>query len=291
MTENKYAPPKFPNPFYKYIWNRTHQYKKNFLMFITGPSGEGKSYCALRMAELLDPRFSIDKVCFTPSQFFRAIKKVKVSGEVIILDEMGVAMSARKWASMSNILMNEVLQTFRYKHIIALFVVPDFSFVDSQARKMAHATGKVVRKAKEPAKLWIYRVSVNDDGKIYRIHPRHKFQEKTKDETINAVKSITFNELASKELLEAYEKKHRDFKEKLRAKNEKLLRLMEQELIGDEKDLNYYIKEVVQDREKYTNVKGNLDYQLIAAQLNLQERKALQVKKLVEKQAHTRASL
>ncbi len=266
------------NPFYKYIRNRTTQYRKNFIQVITGAAGEGKSYCALSMAEEIDPTFSIERVCFTPSQFMQAIQSVKKSGQVIILDEMGVAMSSRKWASMSNILTNEVLQTFRYKHIVTFFVVPDFSFVDSQARKMAQVYSKVTRSGNDPARMWIYKISNNQEGKSYFKHPRFRINKRT-----IAMRTLTFKDYPSKELVAAYENKHKEFKEKLRHKNEKMLNMLEQDLLGEERTISDYAEEIIENLDSFKNDKGNLDWAIIAAEFGMSHIKAKQAKQLALK--------
>lgn len=272
-------PTKMSNPVFQYIWNRTHNYKKNYIQVITGAAGEGKSYTALKMAEELDPNFNIDKVCFTASQFLNAVDTIKRNGEVLIMDEIGVALSSRKWQSLSNVLTNEIIQTFRYKRIISFFVVPDFSFVDSQARKLVQAFSEVKRLGNDPAEMWIYFLSYDRKrGKPYFEHPLIQNNGMSMK-----VQRLIFKGMASKDLINQYEEKHKKFKEQLRQKNIKILDLMDRELLGQQENIYDMVEEVVNNIDEYKNARDRLDWTLIANDLSVSQIKAKQIKSLVEK--------
>lgn len=125
--------------FLGYIKQRIER-NKNFLCAVCGPTGSGKSYSAMRIAEILDPSFSVDRVVFTPAEFMRLINDGTLGvGSVIVFDEAGVGMSSKQWQSLQNKLLNFLLQTFRHRNYIVIFTSPHLGFMDASSRKLLHA--------------------------------------------------------------------------------------------------------------------------------------------------------
>ena len=59
---------------------------KNFLACITGPTGSGKTYSALRLAERLDSEFDASRIVFTPQEFIDLLNSGTLKkGSVIYL--------------------------------------------------------------------------------------------------------------------------------------------------------------------------------------------------------------
>lgn len=123
----------------RYIHRRIKN-NKNFLATITGPTGSGKSWSGLSMAELLDKNFTIDRVIFRAKDLMKLINSGDLKpGSVIIWDEAGIDLSNRNWQSVTNKMLNALLQTFRHKNFILFFTVPYHDFIDSASRKLFHA--------------------------------------------------------------------------------------------------------------------------------------------------------
>ena len=111
---------------------------KNVIQVFVGETGSGKSYTALRFAELLDPEFDInEQLVYTAKEFIKALDHVK-KGQVVIFDEAGVGVPAREWQSIQNKVFSYVLQTFRYKNLIVFLTTPSMKFIDSQVRVLIH---------------------------------------------------------------------------------------------------------------------------------------------------------
>jgi|GEM_PF-5914379 len=100
-----------------------------------GKKGAGKSYLALRMATLLDPNFTLDHVVFSSKQFFEIVDKLK-PGSVIIYDEVGVGASNRDSQTRSNKNLSAIFQTVRPRAITVLCTTPSFGLIDPQVRNM-----------------------------------------------------------------------------------------------------------------------------------------------------------
>lgn len=113
---------------------------KNFLGFISGQTGSGKSYCSLRIAQDIDPDFSIDHVVFRSTELMDLINSGRLkSGAVIIFEEMGVDANNKNWQSTTNKMLNYLMQTFRHKNYIMIMNSPMMDFVDAGLRKLFHA--------------------------------------------------------------------------------------------------------------------------------------------------------
>jgi DNA-binding CsgD family transcriptional regulator len=130
----------------QYIKQRTLNHNKNFVCITVGSTGSGKSYANLRLAQQIDPSFSVDKVCFTAKQFMDCVNDIialdeqgiKMRGKVIIWDEFGVEHSAREFMTKSNRVINYFFQTSRHLNLVILMSVPILSFIDTNTRKLCH---------------------------------------------------------------------------------------------------------------------------------------------------------
>lgn len=103
----------------------------------------GKSYAALRMAEIIDPSFTVDRCVFDTEEFLRVLKgglddKTLKRGSVIIYDEMGIGHSNRNFYDALNKALNYVFQGFRRENLIVFMTVPKMKFVDVQTRELMH---------------------------------------------------------------------------------------------------------------------------------------------------------
>jgi len=128
-----------PKTWIKYILSRIAK-NKNFLGFVAGQTGSGKSYSCLSIAEQLDPEFSEERIIFTGLELMTLINSGKLhSGSVVIFEESGVEACNRNWQSTTNKMLNFLAQTFRHRNFIILFNSPAMDFLDSGLRRLFHA--------------------------------------------------------------------------------------------------------------------------------------------------------
>lgn len=121
-----------------YIKKRIKE-NRNALILFSGPTGSGKSYGSLNLAERLDDSFNISRVAFNAREFMNIITTQELkAGATIVWDEVGIGQSSRSWQSISNKAINFVMQSFRKLNLVVLFTAPDISFLDSQTRKLIH---------------------------------------------------------------------------------------------------------------------------------------------------------
>ena len=60
---------------------KIYKRNKNFVMLFVGQTGSGKSYSALRLAEMLDDTFDINRVKFKAKDFMNTINKLVEKSE------------------------------------------------------------------------------------------------------------------------------------------------------------------------------------------------------------------
>ena len=150
---------------------------KNALIAVVGETGSGKSYSALRLAELIDDDFNVSgKVCFRPIEFVKAVQRAR-KGAAIVFDEAGVGIPAREWWSIQNRLLDYVIQTFRFKNLCVIFTMPNLNFIDEHARLLFHYVleTQFIDYEAESVVLKPFKImSYSRAKKTYLVYPRIK---------------------------------------------------------------------------------------------------------------------
>jgi len=200
----------------QYIKDRIENRNKNFVMLFVGATGSGKSYSALRLAEMLDSSFDIDRCCFKAKDFMNTVNSLverseqgeKIKGKVIMWDEFGVEHNAREFMTISNRVINYFFQTSRHLNLIVIMTVPLLSFIDSATRKLMHGVAEMqgINTRDKTASVKVKMLQTNVmTGKEYPKYLRYRKKNRT-----FVSKKLKFK-LPSKELLEAYELKKKEF--------------------------------------------------------------------------------
>jgi len=111
---------------------------RNFVALVVGRVGTGKSWSCLKLASVLDPSFTEERVIFNLPDLLDIVHNGKVGkGEVIIFDEAGISVSNRNsYMNMFNKAMSHLLQTWRHRNHILFITVPSISFIDKGIRSM-----------------------------------------------------------------------------------------------------------------------------------------------------------
>ena len=230
----------------KDIHNRLFKLNKNWLGIICGGTGSGKSYSAIKLAEEIDPNFNIDQIVFSGEEFLEILTSKKLKrGSCIIWDEAGVGIPKREWYTISNKMINYVLQTFRYENLAVIFTVPTMSFIDSNSQKLFHCYIETMRieQAKKRAICKVKRmIYFAQRDKTYYMYYRN-------GNTVIAENSFG---LASKKILEDYEKKKSGWANELK---ESALRDLRKQ-----KELSKSVKKQdTQPEEMFEQLKGDKD--------------------------------
>jgi len=193
------------------IRERVFKKNRNALLCFVGQTGSGKSWSALHFAELLDPTFSVDRVCFKAKEFMDLLDSGKLKrGNVIIFDEAAALMPSREFMSLTNRLLSYVLITFRHMNLIVIFIAPSIEMIDLNARKLFHYyfETKAINMTKELCYLKPMMIQENPrSGKLYFKYPRMR----------GGIKLISLRvHKPGADLIEAYEKKRKEYSKELR---------------------------------------------------------------------------
>ncbi len=162
-------------------------------------------------------------------------------------------------------------------------MTPDLSFIDIQARKLINAFVETKRYDLTKTFNWTYKIQVNrKTGDVYFPYFRAIVEGR-----LCAIPKIIFPSSVMKmipeKLVKACEEKELDFKERLRKKNLKLLEIIEGEAVEKRKTIYDMINEVQEDKNKFMNEKGRIDFYLIQTHFGIGKNKAIQIKKFLEK--------
>ena len=185
-------------------------------------TGTGKSYSALKIGELLDKDFSLDKVVYDPRDFLKVMDRVEESGkisQVVVVDEGEITAPAQLWYSFTNKAIAYTLATFRYLRSMAIFVSPALSWLDKKVRMLVSHVGFSEKyfppgsSRKASVRLRLYRIKTDLFGDKIFFEKIRMFDGVNK----RVVKFRHFKVgLPSEDLAEAYEKKSREFKSTMR---------------------------------------------------------------------------
>lgn len=96
---------------------------------IDGKEGAGKSVFAHQLARLVDDNFNIDRICFTPEEFEKAIKTAN-KYEAVVYDEGYTGLSSRGTMTEINKILVEMLAEIRQRNLFIFIVVPSFFDLD-----------------------------------------------------------------------------------------------------------------------------------------------------------------
>jgi len=156
--------------------DRMLKHNQNFICAFVGPTGSGKSFASLALAEHIDPHFSVDRVVFSVREFLELLTSRSLEkGSVIVLDEAsaGASLASRNWYSEGNKQMSFVLQTFRFENVALLLTMPSLGLVDVQARGLLHYLVDVqgVEAKEQRVRSKVFAVTCRRDGKIYYRYP------------------------------------------------------------------------------------------------------------------------
>lgn len=269
------------------VWGKMHYHDDNWMAAVVGETGSGKSWTALRIAEVVDPDFTIDQVAFGIEEFMRLVTDDSLGrGSIIVFEEASVEAAAGEWHTTGNKVLRRVLDTWRHQNRGAIFTLPAFGALDSGARGRMSALiqqqhtvedrGFSVAKYK-----WCDQDS--DTGKIYKKYPRIGGQK---------YKRLKISK-PSKDLREAYEKRKESYTRDL---NEDLLRELIDERKAEEKksenkDPHAIAEEIIEKGQIETYVSEHpmngmvyVDSDEIELDYGIGGRKSKKVKKLLERE-------
>lgn len=253
----------------KYIGGRVLRNNKNFLCFLIGQTGSGKSWGGVALCEMYSKQFDIPfdphlHVVSSLKEVLELINNKEVYktiqyGTPILFDEPQVEANARNWQEESNKMLSTLISTFRNQRLVVFFATPFMEMVDKQSRILFHGRFEVLGYDKN-TKITTLKPRFIEwsptGGKFYNkmLQIEYKVPGKTK------LKRIKLNKWhinkASKASLDVYEAKKKAFSDDLNAKLMKKVQNKERKEDPEQKYKEYQrIKEIyMADGENYDKV-------------------------------------
>jgi hypothetical protein len=194
---------------------------RNLVLLFTGQVGGGKSWGSLSLADYLTPSmkmgFSLEGLVFDIPSFIKHVRQGN-PGDVIILDEAGVAAGSRDSLTKASKSLGKVIQSIRYLQYCTVFSVPNVNFLDRQIRLMVDLVFQHDENMKQ-GEFWVMIPKLTDDGKEVEYVRMKKGN--------NVIGSVFFP-TPRPALVQDYEKKRREH-------NMEQLSDLQKDLEGDDK--------------------------------------------------------
>ncbi len=200
-------------------FRRRLESNRNVIALFVGQTGSGKSYSAIRLAERVDPNFSVDRIVFTVEDFMALVNSDLPKGSVIIFDDAGLGINARLWQDLSARIFGMLTQGFRYKQINTFITVPDESFIERQSRKLVHIRFEATD-VQGMMKMKLLSRNTFDPE-----HPLAKFPRIHRGIAEIVLKMVKFR-LPTAELTRKYEEKKKEYMEAKFKEFEESLKIM-----------------------------------------------------------------
>ncbi len=111
---------------------------RSAIIIVVGPPGEGKTYMAMRLAEMFDKKFDIKKqMCFTRVQILKILsgETPLKRGQALLMDEGHLSMGARTWGTQDQQDVVNLLATARSKGFLIIVIALHKDMLDLIIRK------------------------------------------------------------------------------------------------------------------------------------------------------------
>ncbi len=274
-----YAMPEhFKNNFlYRHCWNNIWERDMNGTFVIIGAPGRGKSTLALKLCEDLDPKFNLERICYSVvdmvSLLARKGDRKLGPGSAIMFDEIvnESGSYSRTALSKHNQVMNFVIANMRARRIILVICLPKLTQLDKDIREVG-LTGifqmlYIDRQKQMAATKYKWRRSDEMTGNIVDPFPRLVDKESKKKYKVT---KINWGR-PSKELEKAYKQKKQEYM--FERVNSWLSMLTDEK--GDKKltHAREIAKAILKEPAKY-QTDGKFDYIKVLANFDVGDQKA-----------------
>ncbi len=143
----------------------------------TGEGGSGKSYSAIRLALNLDPNFSLRNIVFDTKAFLNRLNSNLPPGSVIVYEEAGNGLNAKRWHDEQVIIFGETAETMRYRGYMVFFTVPRLPFIDSTTRQLVQMLLESTSTKGRARMLFITPSADRNDNKPWYQYPKYQKYE------------------------------------------------------------------------------------------------------------------
>jgi hypothetical protein len=147
------------HPWLKRVWRKVYCQNGNYIFFIYGDPGSGKSEAGLALGEMYSPRFGMQHVVFSVRDFVNLLDSdVPKQGDYILFEEIGSEAGNRDYFTVDNKIMSRISQTIRTKNLIVGYTAPRLEMADKQILALCmgliHMNGVDFRTSKGLARIY-----------------------------------------------------------------------------------------------------------------------------------------
>lgn len=145
---------------------------------ITGEAGIGKSYIAISMCRMLSPKFGIEDVVSTYSEYMDAIRREEKQGVPILFDEPQYAIDKRDWYNQVNKALVKTMTSQRFMLRPVFIPIINLNMLDKMVRSY----------------LIQFHIVIHQRGRgiVYRLSSS-QFEEKTYRQRLCSIKYGLFD--------------------------------------------------------------------------------------------------
>ncbi len=201
----------------------------DFFYIIDGGERKGKSVLAQQLAKFVDNSFSLERICFTPGQFKRAILSAE-KGQAVIYDEAYGGINSRQTMSIVNRSLVKMMTEIGSRNLFVFIVLPSFFDLDRYVS------------------LWrakaLFHVYVNDD--LQRGYVMAFSEEKKKDLYVYGKKFLNYN-VVKADFIARFSSKWVVDKDEYEIKKRKAQELKDKDDTLSDKDFNEKLYERLQE--------------------------------------------
>ena len=214
---------------------------------LTGGTGQGKSYCGLKICELYSEMYNIPfdpkiHVIASLKELLQLItakdvdKKIQF-GSIIMFDEPQVEANARNFQSDMNQAFSQLISTFRNQRLVVLFATPRLNMLDKQSRVLFHGEFKVRGFDKNTKITHVEPRFLEYAEKEYFLHKRLIIQQAVAGKKkMNITKLQDWHlPIASTQTINIYEYKKKAFSDELNIRLLNNIELQEKQAEGKNK--------------------------------------------------------
>lgn len=279
MNTERLLDPRVIHPWLIQVWKDAHSGKSPNIL-IVGKRRTGKSWATLSIGELLNYKtFKVDHVAVSIPQFAKIISgKDVVMGDVLIMDDAGVGVAARKWASYENKKFDDIVQTWGNKNIIVIFNTPSSGLIDVHSRNLFDWILEPVGMDKHKGITYLKILKLQWNNQMNKMYYSVFRKNGRRYPTIAIPRP-------SKQTAIAYEKMANEWKAELRNKADEGFEEKEEQRIAKKINVNDIAEKILKDPEKYVYLKGekkNITVDVLQAEFNLGRDTSRKLKAILE---------
>jgi len=123
---------------FNYIASRLLKRDGHINILISGRTGTGKSWGALKINEIIDHFFNVNRIVWSVKEYSMLMKHPFKSGSAFLFEEAQHGAHNRNYFSKDNKGLFYLLSTLRHRNYLTCFTLPERGTIDKQSLELMH---------------------------------------------------------------------------------------------------------------------------------------------------------